>query len=253
MMGELYDAYQKYFEIVIADTPELKEEVYQIRYKVLCEEQRIPGFDQARYPDHSEKDDYDARSTHALLRHKPTGNFIGTVRLVLPDIAALEKPFPVEAYTRIDPEILANENASREKTVEISRFLVIKEFQRRKGDYLYEESSEVKLNDHDTYGDTHKDRRVTANITLILMAAVVQMSVKHDIQNWLSFMNPSLNRLLSQSGMGFKPIGPLVECHGKRKAYFIKFADILNKTQTDYYDVWEILTEQGKYLPAKIH
>lgn len=251
MMSELYDAYQKYFEIIIAETPEQREIAYQIRYHVLCQEQRIPGFDQSSYPEKLEKDNFDDRAMHALLKHRSSGNYIGTIRIVLPDPSALDKPFPVESYTHLDTEYLKNQNVSRLQTAEISRALVIKEFQRRKGDLLYQETDEGETSSEDKSSTKQNDRRVTANISLILMAAVVQMSVKSNAENWLSFINPALNRLLSYSGMEFTPIGPLVECHGIRRPYFAKMTDILDKTHSEYQDVWEILTDQGKYLPAK--
>jgi N-acyl amino acid synthase of PEP-CTERM/exosortase system len=172
---------------------------------------------------------------------------------VLPDPSAPDKPFPVESYTHLDTEYLKNQNVSRLETAEISRALVIKEFQRRKGDMLYQETNEGESSDENKNSFKQKDRRVTANISLILMAAVVQMSVKSNAENWLSFINPALNRLLSHSGMEFTPIGPLVECHGIRRPYFAKMTDILNKTYNEYQDVWEILTDQGKFLPAKVY
>lgn len=253
MMGELYDAYQKYFEIVIADTPELKETVYQVRYKVLCQEQRIPGFDGDDYPNQLEKDDFDDRSIHALLKHKTSGKFIGTVRLVLADARSPEKPFPVESYADLNLEYLKEKKIPRLYTAEISRALVVKEFQRRKGDLLYQDTEEKKADGQSDSLNKPRERRVSANISLILMAAVVQMSVKHGAENWLSFINPSLNRLLGKSGMDFVPIGPLVECHGIRQPFFARMTDVLDRTYNEYQDVWQILTDHGKYLPAKLH
>ncbi|SFK37134.1 N-acyl amino acid synthase, PEP-CTERM/exosortase system-associated [Nitrosomonas aestuarii] len=255
-MNPLYDAYKNFFEIVMADTPELKNEVYSIRYQVLCTEERIPGFDQSLYPDKLEKDTYDSHSTHALLKHRSTGKFIGTVRLVLPDPENSDKPFPVEAYTQLDAEFFSKNNISRQNTVEISRFLVIKEFQRRKGDCYFQQAKQNEANTHDSNLDgtaIKKERRTSINITLILMAAVVQMSAQHDVKNWLSFMNPSLNRLLCFSGLGFIPIGPLVECHGLRQPYFVKNIDVLDRIYSDNHDVWEILTDQGRYIPSHIN
>ena len=253
-MNELYNAYKSFFETVMADTPELMEIVYHLRYQVLCEEQRIPGFDPLLYPDRQEKDIYDSHSTHALIKHRLTGKFIGTVRLVLPDTNNPDKPFPVEAYTQLNTEFFTKNNISRQDTVEISRFLVIGEFQRRRGDCFFEDVRKKDTNNHEksAVNTTTKERRVSINITLILMAAVVQMSARHGIKNWLSFMNPSLNRLLSFSGLGFIAIGPIVECHGLRQPYFVKNADALGRIYKDYRDVWEILTDQGKHIPSNI-
>lgn len=252
-MGELFDAYQKYFEIEIADTQTLRNEAYRLRYQVLCMEDRIPGFDASEYPEGLEKDTYDKRALHALLKHRPSGKFIGTVRIVLPDSRNPNKPFPLEAYTdtNLDTDFFSKNKLSRQHTVEISRFIVISEFQRRKDDFLYPHNTVDNSVSSHSEGHCHfpKERRVTINLTLILMAAVVRMSVQNGIKNWLSFMHPALNRRLRYSGLDFTPIGPLVDCHGLRRPYFVKIEDILHRTQKGYHDVWEILTNQGQYLP----
>lgn len=38
-MNDSYKGFQSFFEIVIADTPELLDVVYRIRYQVLCAKQ----------------------------------------------------------------------------------------------------------------------------------------------------------------------------------------------------------------------
>ena len=44
-MSDLYQSFQQYFEIVIADTDELLENVYKIRYQVLCVQNTFPNMD----------------------------------------------------------------------------------------------------------------------------------------------------------------------------------------------------------------
>lgn len=251
-MNQLYNAYKSFFEIVMADTPELKKIVYRIRYQVLCEEERIPGFDQSLYPDALEKDAYDDHSVHALLKHRSSERYIATVRLVLPCAQNIDKTFPLESHFQLHNDFFLKHDILRKETAEISRFLILSEFQRRKGDWYYQET---KKNEADTQDKSSsatqkaKERRNTVNITLVLTAAIVRMCVRHGIKNWLSFINPAFNRLLSYSGLGFTAIGPLVEYHGLRQPYFVKLDEILDRTFKDHHDVWEVLTDHGKYMP----
>lgn len=120
-MNDIEEAFHQYFEIVTANTPELLKEAFSLRFHVLCVDNAIPGFNSENYPDRREVDEYDHRSIHILLRHRPTGTFIGTARLVLPDIQNLENKFPVETYSRFFPEFTLN-TAFRQHTAEISRF-----------------------------------------------------------------------------------------------------------------------------------
>ncbi|RMF21544.1 MAG: PEP-CTERM/exosortase system-associated acyltransferase, partial [Cyanobacteria bacterium J083] len=88
--------FNRYFELVMADTPELKREVYSIRYRVYCEELSYESTD--KFPDGLEKDAYDDHSIHYLLKHRPSGLYAGCVRIVLPTVKEDYQPiFPSQA------------------------------------------------------------------------------------------------------------------------------------------------------------
>ena len=93
---DLLTHFTKYFEILQADTPALLEEAFRLRYQVYCREGLLPGFDPLDYPDGLERDiyDYEHRSVHCLLRHRPTGSNAGTVRLVLADPVRPDSAIP---------------------------------------------------------------------------------------------------------------------------------------------------------------
>ena len=95
---DLLAHFTRYFEILRADTPALLEQVFRLRYAVYCQEGCLPGFDPVDYPDGLERDiyDYEHRSVHCLLRHRPTGSNAGTVRLVLADPVQPDALFPIE-------------------------------------------------------------------------------------------------------------------------------------------------------------
>jgi hypothetical protein len=94
--NSLVDLFNKYFEVVPADTPEKLLQAYRLRYEVYCKEALIPGFHPENYPEGLEYDQYDERSVHSLLMHKPSGLIAGTVRIILPDQDKLDTKFPVE-------------------------------------------------------------------------------------------------------------------------------------------------------------
>lgn len=259
-MNDMYNNFQKYFEIVIADTPELLEHVYRIRYQVLCVEKRIFGFDPELYPDKMEIDDYDSHSSHALLRFLSSGDFIGTVRLVLYDLLQPEKLFPVESYAPLDPALCDIKALPRLHIAEISRFVVVSQFERRDAD-RYEsdqynndrrkQAVDANSEKGTTQNRRSKDRRSAPPIALILMAGVVRMSIKHNIKNWMSSMEPALNRLLGYYGLDFNPAGSLVNHHGIRRPYYVKVEDVLSRMYTKYFDAWELVTDCGKYDPFR--
>lgn len=64
-----------------------KREVFNLRYRVLAEENSY--LDPADFPEQMETDEYDARANHYLLVHRPSGAIAGTVRLIRPDAEAV--------------------------------------------------------------------------------------------------------------------------------------------------------------------
>ncbi|MDP1558800.1 MAG: PEP-CTERM/exosortase system-associated acyltransferase [Nitrosomonas sp.] len=240
-MNSLYEKYHEFFEIVIADTPELLQEVFRIRYQLICVDMRVPEYDPSLYPDGQEKDNYDNHSAHVLIRYRPSGESIGTVRLIISDPEDPEKPFPIELHTKIDPALFDIKKLSRRHTGEISRFMIIKKFDRSGAE---RRSAERRI----TIGNTTKtDRRTIKNLTIVLMAGVVRLCAKHNISNWLAIMEPSLNRLFGYYGLNLNPIGPITDHYGLRQPYFIKLTDVLDKMAKEHHDAWEVVTERGKH------
>ena len=272
-MNDSYNGFQSFFEIVVADTPELLEAVYRIRYQVLCVQNTFPDMNADDFPNQLEKDEYDDHSCHALLRFKSTGQYIGTVRLILIDPKNPEKLFPVEINTQIDSQLCDLKKIKRQETAEISRFVIASQFDRRKGerrksddresnesttrrsDYNESRRSTMRSSDRESNGNIVRsekdrratDRRSTPHLSLLLMACVMRLSVKHNIKHRISAMEPALNRLLRFYGLNFHCAGPAVNYHGIRRPYCIKVEEILSRMYKENYESWEVLTECGKY------
>ena len=248
-MNNLYKVFHQYFEIVIADTPELLEKVFCIRYQLICVDMGVPGYEPSLYPDGLERDDYDRHSAHILIRYRPSGQFIGTARLILFDQERPEKPFPVELHTNIDPNLFDISQFSRRHTGEISRFIIVKDFERRKAERRNYDTRQTNKNivEIDRRSNDKTDRRCIKNLTLVLGAGIMRVSEKFNVHNWFSIMDPVMNRLLGYYGMDLRPIGPITEHHGLRRPYFVEVASMSAKVKKKHIDAWEAITEYGKY------
>lgn len=245
-MNDLYKSFHEFFEIVIADTNELLEIAYSVRYQVLCVEKRLPGFDASLYPDKLEKDNYDNHSSHFLIRFRPTGDFIGTARLIMFNPLQPENLFPIELYGQLDPALCDLKTLPRQRTAEISRFVIVNQFDQRKADRRNHGTE--RINENSIARERRSmDRRCAPHLALLLAAGIVRLCAKQNISYWLSVMDPALNRLLGYYGLNLNPIGPIVNYHGLRRPYFAKVEDVLNRMHKEHHDAWEVVTECGKY------
>jgi N-acyl amino acid synthase of PEP-CTERM/exosortase system len=238
---QLMDSYNSMFEAVPATTPELLREVYKLRYQVYCIENHF--FDPAENPGGLEIDRYDVHSLHALLLHKVSGAPVGTVRLVLPRPGVNSGSLPLHAVFHeaglAEPDFLP-----RGSTAEFSRFAVSKEFRRRLGGELYDPSLLPAV--------AHDVRRTLSHITLGLMAVALQFAQSRGIDHVCAVMEPALLRLLSRLGIRFTPIGAMVEHHGWRQPCYAQVEQLFATIEQERYDVWEVITERGRYWPPQL-
>ena len=240
--NDVVAAFNEYFEVIDANSSELLREAFRLRYQVLCLEQRLPGFEASRYPNEYECDAYDDHSSHILLRHRPSGDFVGTARLILPDPLVPEKPFPIEQHACLDP-LFSIDELPRRRTAEVSRLLVVRRFGRRKGD-----NGEMPNQVIVEKSGTRKPRRFPHPI-LALAVGLMRMSAKHKITHWLSIMDPALNRLLSLYGLQHDAVGPIAEYHGQRRPYHVDLSSMLSRMHKDHNQVWELITDYGRVVP----
>lgn len=78
-------------------------------------------------------------------------------------------------------------------------------------------------------------------ITLGLFAAIVRMSVEHNMTHWYAVMEPTLLRMLSRFRIRFRPIGPLVDYHGPRRPCLSTMDEILEGIHRKRPDLWEFI------------
>lgn len=221
----IYDHFSSYFSISIADTPELQQEVYKIRYQVYCEEL---GYEpKENFADGMETDIYDYRSIHCLLKHKPSGLYAGCVRLVLADLEQLEKPFPLEKVCHHNIDF---RQKSRLHYAEISRLAVISQFRKRKGE---KNSATGLILPEQELAPSIKEKRKFPVIASSLYLACLSMIMTMEIDYALTVMEARLSRHLRIIGIPSQLIGDFVEYHGKRGPFLMSPASVLSNISED--------------------
>lgn len=248
-MKNLIEMFHHYFEVVSAETLELLDAAFQLRYQVYCVENDFE--DTGHFPDGREYDEFDRRSVHTLVRHRNSGHVAGVVRLVLPELENSNEPFPIEEHF---PEVFKCcdnelESVPRDSLAEISRFSVSSEFKRRVAESRTLSGVSENVKYIDIFQNGYDHRRILPHITLGLFAGIVRMSAENNITHWLVVMEPSLIRLLERFSIHFNPIGPIVDFHGKRQPAIAAVDDVLSSMHINRRDVWEIITDNGRIWP----
>lgn len=242
----LSDIFKSFFEIEVATTEELVNKVFEVRFQVYCIDRAFEN--PMQFPDKREHDAYDPRSAHALIRHRRSGDSVAVVRLVLAGDTPEQSDFPMEepCIHRMSQQAQETIAATpRQHMAEISRMAVSREFRRR----LNEQESTTGVTDQTSYADAEGGRRAMPYISLGLFAAILRMSVKHNVTHWMAVMEPAQLRLLKRFGVEFDHVGPVMEYHGLRRPAFTEAESLINGILRRRPDVWKLITESGRYLP----
>lgn len=233
------DAFNDYFEMIPASSNELKQEVYKLRYQIYCLEKGFlsPSIEGMEY------DEYDAHSSHYLIRHRESGSYMATTRLILPDTKYPEKLLPLETYSQIDNTELLK-TIPRSNLAELSRFCVSKQFRRRAN-----EKNLLVTNDVDESYLARREKGSSAHLTLALFACAIKMSSEHNIHYWCAIIEPALKRVFSTLGIYFVEVGPLMTSthyYGMRTPCIIKVDDLLRDVAEKNLDYWSMLNQHKK-------
>ena len=234
----LVDLYNQYFEVIYADSPEQIRECFRLRYQVYCVEN--PFEDPLQNPNGLETDEFDSTAMHSMLRHRESGEIVGTVRLLLPSYGKEGMGLPMRQICRHALMSHDNNFLPWASTAEISRFAVSKTMRRRAGDGTV--VGKIETSNHDP-------RRRVPDTSLGLMQAVVAMASKSGITHVCAVMEPMLLRMLRRLGMVMPSIGSEVDYHGRRQPCYGHLDTGLARVWIQRPDVWELLTSDGKFWP----
>ncbi len=202
---------------MIANTPDLLERVYRLRYEVYCVEKQFenPEMQIAGY----EQDKFDEHAVHTLLVDSESGLSRGAVRLVLPKEGATLPVFEVSAAFKE----AAGRDFPVETTAEASRFLRAVDRAGSRGRAAFE--------------------------TLALMTGLTQMCWENGISHLAALITPPMLRLLHRFGLDFRPVGEPVDFHGIRHACLYDLATELLALAEERPEIWRVLTVGGHFFP----
>lgn len=247
-MNEIQLAFDAKFEVLDADTSDLLEKVYALRYQVYCIETGFENKDQ--FPDGRERDQFDDRAIHGLVVTRDSHWPLGTIRLVRPQGSRPGPQFPMEL---VYPNLLASRGYGPhdlpwDTTAEISRFAISKAFKRRPGEPgsitgVTEESlraARVRARD---------ERRRYPHIILGLFLSLARLSAQAGLTHWVAVMEYPLLRLIDRFGFKFEHIGKPIEFHGLRQPCVGCIEDMLSRIYYKRRDVWDFMTNCGRIWP----
>jgi N-acyl amino acid synthase of PEP-CTERM/exosortase system len=228
------ECYEETFAEVIATTPELREECFRLRYQVYCRERQFEN--PASGAAGLERDIYDDRSEHALLLHRATGISVGTVRLV--------RSVPTMPLGSLPFHLLCNDVRAHDReflpphcTAEVSRFAISKE----RTQLAFRTAVEM--------GARHRDSATRSMTILGLLRAAMEMAAINGIEYFCAVMEPALVRRLGSLAVEFKPLGGLVDYHGRRQPCYAHIPSMAEKTRMLNPGVWALATDHGRLAP----
>jgi N-acyl amino acid synthase of PEP-CTERM/exosortase system len=210
--------FKKYFQIVPALTPELRDHAYRIRHQVYCEELKFEPIRENR----RESDEYDADSLHCLIRSLRDNEFVGCTRLVLcrPDPHYL-LPFERTCAATIDRSIIDPQAMPRRTIAEVSRLAVIARYRMRRG----ERTVPISISE-DSFGSNTLPRFPYIPVGLYL--AVTALAAASGIDHMFVLTEPRLAAHFSKLGVEVKQIGGPVEHRGTRVPSLLNVKKIIN-------------------------
>lgn len=232
---DLLSRHDLYFETRAAVTPELVEMVHQVRYQVYCLERKFESTDQ--HANGLEMDEFDRHSMHGLLFHRPTGDAIGTVRLIVPERKDGKASLPI-AQLLAQNGLDLSDYVTVDRAVEVSRFAISKSFRRRITDEPGQAPSRAL---------SREERERRGNLPcLSLIQFLLRQSVESGVTYWTAVMEEKLLRMLAGMGIHFHPIGPMVMHHGLRQPSYCYLPQMVDEAKAEHREYWNVLTNGGE-------
>jgi len=204
---DLRAGFTNYFTCVPATTSELRDACFRIRHEVYCRELKYEPL----RPDGLESDVFDAHSAHCLLRARQSGQFIGCIRLILPNPADSAALFPFEktCAATLDRDVVDPAKLQRSRVAEVSRLAVISAYRRRKGEK--EHPGTIHTGDFGT-----PDQPRFPYIPVGLYLGMIAQARRHGVETLFMLTEPRLARHLSLLGVRIQRVGGPVEHRGRR-------------------------------------
>jgi N-acyl amino acid synthase of PEP-CTERM/exosortase system len=220
----------------LAQSEALKQRVYELRYQVYCEELHYEEVN----PAHIEQDEFDERSIHCFIRHLSSDTLAGTLRLI--STRNNDELLPMEKFC---PQAITNETLRPRgflphQICEISRLAVPLAFRKRQVDQFTGVATGA-INEQ--VFSTH-ELRFFPYIAISLYMSAVAMCYKTRRVHIFVMMEPRLARSLNFVGIHSTQIGPPVEYHGKRAAFYIDAREVRKTLSPGYRKLLAIIEKE---------
>jgi N-acyl amino acid synthase of PEP-CTERM/exosortase system len=242
--NDFANCYEQYFKVLKAETPDLRDQAFRLRYQVYCVEN--PFEDPAEHRDGRETDEYDERSAHILLVHRDSGAAIGTARVILPRHDDGPGPLPIQQVLEPDHRRIF-ERLPLRRTAEISRFAVGKALRHH---WRRKPASPHDAQSHGTgrtaFPDLSRElpaseKLLTRYVTFGLLRGILDTCLEHGILHLAAVMEPALIRALARFGLDFEPIGNRVDYHGIRQPCVARLANLIERVRGHRTPLWQYL------------
>lgn len=218
--------FSNYLKPQLAQSELLRQQVYQLRYQVYCEELHFEEIN----PAHTEQDEFDARAIHCFIRHLSSDALAGTLRLI--STRNDDELLPMEKFCphAITDETLRPRNFLPHQICELSRLAVPLAFRKRQVDQ-FSGGATGAINEQ---AFSTQELRFFPYIAISLYMSAVAMCYKTRRVHIFVMMEPRLARSLNFVGIHFTQIGPPVEYHGKRAAFYIDAREVRKTLSPGY-------------------
>ena len=229
---DLIEHYHEFFYVTRANTAELLDQAFKLRYEVYIKE---CGY-KHHNPDEinkTEKDKFDRQSHHCLLFHRPTNVPIGYVRLI-PYCKDNELVLPIETYG-IDFHQSIIRKLRTSKAGEISRLAIHPLFRRRLNDQLY------KL--YDNQSTESKRYKINYLPVCLTLASLAFMSI-NSLEYPVALIDRRLSILLKKHGLIYEAIGPAVDLNGTRMPYLIFFQKSYDNLTSNFKALFKVIQNE---------
>jgi len=237
-----YANYKGAFTLVEADTQELREQCFKLRYEVFCLENGYE--DPARNTDQMECDTYDLDAVHFLLMHNDSGRAAGTVRVILPQADRQFDSFPVQNLC--DHPIL--HTAGRPMQIcQISRLCMSDFFRRRDRDgrvlpaYYEQENLKGKKEGNMIYV-----RRRIPYAPLGLFQMAFEAALSRGIMDCVMFIEPDQLAGFKRMGIAYSVLGPRLDHHGGQQPVIFNIKHVLDTMLIDNPQCWDVVSDMGR-------
>jgi len=229
------EEFDRYFDLAPAITKAQRDQVYQVRYRVYCEEF---GYEPAEaFSNFKETDEFDDRSMHCLVTHRGSGAPVGCVRLVMVEGDEL-MPMEAHAGDSLDHDFIKNLSGGRESLCEISRLAVDGAFRRRP------KEQETRFGNVDAIGTSEWERRTFPMIALSLMIGAGALAESLGKKHCFAIMEPFLPIMMRRTGIHFRRMGKDFEFRGVRAPYYTDVADFFDNLPVE-------LRQYGRTMQAR--